>query len=75
MLSIKDVVFKEKPVKKLVDQYIGPFNKIVSINVVKLQLPTLMRIHLVVNFSQVVRQKASRETIDGGGETNKSRKS
>ncbi len=57
MLSIKDLVFKEKPVKKLVDQYIGPFNKIVSINVVKLQLPTLMRIHLVVNFSQVVRYR------------------
>ena len=57
MLSIKDLVFKVKPVKKLVDQYIGPFNKIVSINVVKLQLPTLMRIHLVVNFSQVVRYR------------------
>ena len=38
MLSIKDLVFKERLVKKLVDQYIGPYtiNKIVSTNVIKL---------------------------------------
>ena len=51
MLSTKDLVFKEKPVNKLVDQYISPYiiNKIVSsINTVKLKLPTLIRIHLVL---------------------------
>ena len=56
MLSIKDFVFKERLAKKLVDQYIDPYtiDKVVSTNIVKLQLPTLMRIHLVVNVSQVV---------------------
>jgi len=38
MLSIKYLVFKERLVKKLVDQYIGPYtiNKIVFTNVIKL---------------------------------------
>ena len=56
MLSTKELVFKERPAKKLIDQYVGPYfiNKIVSTNVVKLQLPTLMRIHPVVNISQIV---------------------
>jgi len=53
MLSMKDLVFKEQLARKLVDQYIGPYiiDEVVSINVVKLQLPTLMRIHPVVNVS------------------------
>ena len=38
MLSTKDLVFKKRPVKKLVDQYIGLYyiNEVVSTNVVKL---------------------------------------
>jgi len=38
MLSTKDLVFKERLAKKLVDQYIGPYTieKIVSTNAVKL---------------------------------------
>ena len=38
ILSIKDLVFKERLAKKLVGLYIGPFiiNKVVSTNVVKL---------------------------------------
>jgi len=53
MLSTKDLVFKERLVKKLVDQYVSPYtiNEIVFTNMVKLQLPTLMRIHSVVNVS------------------------
>ena len=53
MLSIKDLVFKERLVKKLVDQYVGPYTieEVVSTNVVKLQLLISMRIHLVVNIS------------------------
>ena len=53
ILSTKDLVFKERLVKKLVDQYIGPYiiDKVVSTNAVKLQLPTLMRIHPVMNVS------------------------
>ena len=56
MLSTKDLVFKERPAKKLVDQYIGPYTieEIVSTNTVKLWLLTSMRIHLIVNVSQVV---------------------
>ena len=53
ILSTKDLMFKKRPVKKLVDWYVGPYtiDEVVSTNVVKLQLPTLMRIHLVVNVS------------------------
>ena len=56
LLSTKDLVFKEKPVRKLVDRYIGLYTieKIVSTNVVKLRLPTSMRIHPVMNTSQIV---------------------
>ncbi len=41
------------------DQYVGSYiiDKVVFINVVKLQLPTLMRIYLVVNISWVVRYR------------------
>jgi len=55
MLSTKDLVFKKRLVKRFVDQYLGPYiiNEVetVSTNIVKLQLPTSMRIHLVVNVS------------------------
>jgi len=56
LLSTKDLVFKERPVRKLVDQYIGLYTieEVVSTNVVKLQLPTSMKIHPVVNVSQIV---------------------
>ena len=38
MLSTKDLVFKERLVKKLVNQYVGPYiiNEVISTNVVKL---------------------------------------
>ena len=53
MLSTKDLVFKERLVRKLVDQYIGPYaiKEVISTNTVKLRLLTSMRIHLVVNVS------------------------
>ena len=56
MLSMKDLVFKEWLVKKLVDWYVGPYiiKEVISTNAVKLWLPTSMRIHLVVNVSQIV---------------------
>ena len=59
MLSTKDLMFKERPVRKLVNQYIGLYiiNKIVSTNVIKLQLPISIRIHLIVIVSQVVRYR------------------
>ena len=53
---MKDLVFKERLAKKLIDQYIGLYiiNKVVSTNVIKLQLLTSIRIYLVVNVSWVV---------------------
>ncbi len=56
MLSTKDLVFKEGPAKKLVDWYISSYtiNEVFSTNTVRVQLPTLMRIHPIVNVSQIV---------------------
>ena len=56
LLSTKDLVFKERPARKLVDQYIGLYiiEEVVSTNAVKIQLPTSMRIHPVVNVSRIV---------------------
>ena len=53
MLSTRDLVFKERPARKLMDRYIGPYviEEVVSTNAVKLRLPTSMRIHPVVNVS------------------------
>ena len=59
LLRAKDLVFKERPSKKLMERYIGPYaiEEIVSLNVVKLKLPSSMRIYRVVNVSQIVRYK------------------
>ena len=59
ILSTKNLVFKERSVKKLVDQYVGSYTieEVVSTNAVKLQLPISMRIHPVVNVSQIVRYR------------------
>jgi len=56
ILSTKDLVFKERPARKLVDRYVSPYTieEMMSTNAIKLRLPTLMRIHLVVNVSQIV---------------------
>ena len=52
-------MFKERLTKKLMERYIGLYviEEIVSSNAVKLQLPSSMRIHPVVNVSQIVRYK------------------
>jgi len=41
------------------ERYVGPYmiEEVVSSNAVKLHLPSLMRIHLVVNVSWIVRYK------------------
>ena len=56
MLSTKDLVFKERLVCKLVEKYVGLYRikEVVLLNAVKLRLPSSMRIHPVVNVSQVV---------------------
>ena len=58
-MSTKDLVFKERPSKKLMERYVGPYTikEVVSSNMVKLRLPSSMRIHPVVNVSQIVRYK------------------
>jgi len=59
LLSTKDLVFKERPSKKLTERYAEPYaiEEVISSNVVKLRLPSSMRIHPVVNVSQIVRYK------------------
>jgi len=59
LLNTKDLVFKERLARKLVDQYVGPYTieKVVSTNAVKLRLPTSIRIHPVVNVSRIVQYK------------------
>ena len=59
LLSTKDLVFKERPARKLTERYIGPYTikEVMSLNTVKLRLPSSMRIHPVVNVSWIVRYK------------------
>ena len=59
LLSTKDLVFKERLSKKLMKRYVGPYmiEEVVSLNVVKLRLPSSIRIHPVVNISQIVQYK------------------
>ena len=58
-MSTKDLVFKERPSKKLTERYVGPYaiEEVVSSNAVKLRLPSSMRIHPVVNVSRIMRYK------------------
>ena len=59
MLSTKDLVFKERLAHKLMERYVGPYviEEVVSSNMVKLRLPSSMRIHPVVNVSRIVQYK------------------
>ena len=63
-MSTKDLVSKERLVRKLVDRYVGPYiiNEVISTNMIKLRLLMLMRIHLVVNISRIVQY---REQVGG----------
>jgi len=59
MLSTKDLAFKERLVKKLMERYVEPYEveKAVLMNAVKLKLPVSMRIHLVLNISRIERYR------------------
>jgi len=59
LLSTKDLVFKERPTKKLMEKYVRLYviEEVVLLNAVKLRLPSSMRIHLVVNVSWIVQYK------------------
>ena len=56
ILSMKDLMFKKRLVKKLVDWYIGSYiiKEVISTNTAKLWLSILIRIYLIVNISWVV---------------------
>jgi len=44
----------------LTERYVGPYEiEEIVLNIVRLKLPVLMRIHLVVNISKVVRYRKS----------------
>jgi len=53
---MKNLVFKERLVKKLMERYVGSYmvENIVLKNTVKLKLLASIRIHLVVNISRIV---------------------
>ena len=53
MLSMKDLLFEERPAKILIERYVRPYEveKAVSKNAVKLKLSAAMKIHPVVNVS------------------------
>ena len=57
MMSTKDLKqqMKEKRTEKLTEQYVGSYKvkKVISPNAIKLILPTIVKIHLVVNVSRV----------------------
>ena len=59
MLSTKDLKYQMagRRTEKLMERFIGPYKvkKIVSANAVKLELPSTIRIHLVVNVSRIHR--------------------
>jgi len=59
MLSTKDLKYQmvERRTKKLTERFVSPYKikKIVSSNAVKLELPSTVRIHLVVNVSRIHR--------------------
>ena len=59
ILSTKDLVFRERSIKKLTEKYVESYviEEVVLKNVVKLKLLASMRIHPVVNMSRVVRYR------------------
>ena len=66
LISMKDFSMElmKRAMKKLTEKFIGPYvvKKIVSENTVELELPALLRIHLVVNVRRIVKY---REQIKG----------
>ena len=59
MLSTKDLKYQmaSRRTEKLMERFVGPYKikKIVSMNVVELELPSTIRIHPVVNVSRIHR--------------------
>ena len=53
MLSMKDLLFKDRLAKKLMKKYIDLYiiEEVIFANAIKIRLPTSMRIHPVVKIS------------------------
>jgi len=66
LLSTKDLKWQmvERQSEKLVKRFVGPYKikAIISSNVIELELPTSVKIHLVVNVSQI---KQYIDQVDG----------
>jgi len=66
LISTKDFLIElmKRATKKLMEKFIGPYvvRKIVSENVVELELPVSLQIHLVVNVRRIVKYK---EQVEG----------
>ena len=59
MLSTRNLVFKEKLVKKLTERYVKSFvvEEVILKNIVKLKLLVSMRIYPVVNVSRIIKYR------------------
>jgi len=59
MLSTKDLKYQmvRRRTEKLMERFVGLYKvrKIISMNVVELELPSTVKIHLVVNVSRICR--------------------
>jgi len=57
MLSTKDLKYQmvSRRTKELTERFVGPYRiqKIISLNAVELELPSTVKIHLVVNVSRI----------------------
>jgi len=57
ILSTKDLKYQmaRRRTEKLIKRFISPYKvkKIVSLNIVELELPSIVKIHLVVNVSRI----------------------
>ena len=57
VLSTKDLKYQmvKRRIEKLTERFVGPYKikKIVSPNAVELELPSTIKIHLVVNVSRI----------------------
>jgi len=57
MLSTKDLKYQMvgRRTEKLTERFVGPYKvkKIISLNVVELELPSTVKIHPVVNISRI----------------------
>ena len=66
LISTKDFLMElmKRATKNLMEKFIGPYvvKKIVSENAIELELPVLLRIHLVVNVRRIVKY---REYVEG----------